>query len=572
MRPVLYTKDETKFVDFGLGEISDAIKIEVTRERNGDYSLYMSYPHDGMFAQTFEKQMQIKADAGARTKWQTFDIVRINKKNNDFIEIYAKHMSYRLDGLSLKPTVSGSGMNALSALNLWKNNLIGGETFDVDSDIETISSITWEVDTIENARNALGGATGSMLDVYGGEFEFDNNIVKLHKQMGRQAPVVLEYGRNIQEIEADDDDSDQYNSIFPYAKSTVQDSDNTSRDVLTTLPEFYIDGPFIGNYQRRIIKRVDFSSKFDSEKNKPTEDKLRDLAKKYVLSNSVGKPSISIDVKFVDLSATLDYADIEILEEVELCDILPLYYPKFGITSDSEKVVKTIYDVINEEYSSITLGTIGESISSTLSGNTSARLDALESNQRDIKNILPSYLINANGNNVWYETPDDTKEHKIGDMWYQKNGEYYIMSIWNGSQWEEVLNTENMDGVSDQLAEINTKITGYDESITKANEALTEFEKLKKDINDNKDKTDAVYNIVGNNGQWTYSKNRLHIDGQNDDDITSNEITVTLEERQKVFSHNGEGFSIGNDYTFSYANATFVERPNSKLTINFKEV
>ncbi|WP_438831864.1 gp58-like family protein [Streptococcus pluranimalium] len=446
MKPVLYPKTEKTYVDFGLGEISDALSVEVIRERNGDYSLYMKYPHDGTFANSLQKEMQLKADAGPRTKWQTFDIVRINKKSTECIEVYAKHISFRLEGAVLKSEVTLRNADAGTALALWKDSLLSDTKFDVASDVTTTGSFAWGIDQVSNAREALGGVSGSILDVYGGEYEFDNQLIRLHKQMGRKAPIVLEYGRNIQEIEVDDDDSENYNSILPFAKVSRQEGEK-SIDVLTTLPEFYIDGPFIGSYQRRIIKQVDFSSKFDSEKNKPTEDKLRSLAKNYVKSNNVGKPKTTIDVKYVDLASTLDYADMQVIEEVELCDILPLYYPKFGITSANEKVIKTVYDVYNDEYISLTLGTIGQTLRSQLSELTSGKIEALENKQKQFETELPTYLTNASGNRVWSEEPDKNIEHKVGDIWFQNNGLYDRMYIWDGNQWILKIDTENPDRI-----------------------------------------------------------------------------------------------------------------------------
>ncbi len=446
LKPVLYPKTEKTYVDFGLGEISDALSVEVIRERNGDYSLYMKYPHDGTFANSLQKEMQLKADAGPRTKWQTFDIVRINKKSAECIEVYAKHISFRLEGAVLKSEVSLRNADAGTALALWKDSLLSDTKFDVASDVTTTGSFAWGIDQVSNAREALGGVSGSILDVYGGEYEFDNQLIRLHKQMGRKAPIVLEYGRNIQEIEVDDDDSENYNSILPFAKVSRQEGEK-SIDVLTTLPEFYIDGPFIGSYQRRIIKQVDFSSKFDSEKNKPTEDKLRSLAKNYVKSNNVGKPKTTIDVKYVDLASTLDYADMQVIEEVELCDILPLYYPQFGITSANEKVIKTVYDVYNDEYISLTLGTIGQTLRSQLSELTSGKIEALENKQKQFETELPTYLTNASGNRVWSEEPDKNIEHKVGDIWFQNNGLYDRMYIWDGNQWILKIDTENPDRI-----------------------------------------------------------------------------------------------------------------------------
>lgn len=444
MNPVLYKADERSFRTFGLGEISDAYKVTVTRERNGNYDLYIKYPVNGHFASVFKEEMKIKSDAGKRTKWQTFEINRIVKNSSEHIEIYARHISMRTSDLALEPIVRATKVNAETALRLWKESLVGDDVFDVSSDIQTLGNISWDVDKIGNARKALGGASGSILDVFGGEYEFDNNLIILHKQMGRKAPTVLEYGRNLLSVEEERLLDGNYTSIYPFARYTP--SGEESHEVLVTLPEHILDSPYLRLYAQRRISLVDFSSKFD-DKHPPTAEKLRTLGQSYIKSNNIGAPKISTEVSYVDLSQTLDYQDFGVMEEVELCDIIPLYYPQFDITTTTEKVVKVVYDVYTDSNEEITLGAIGQSLSSSMTAGIADRLSVIEERQASIESSLPQYLISGTGNKIWYETPAKNIEHKIGDTWFEKNGQYQRMYIWNGSMWEKVLDTEDVDRV-----------------------------------------------------------------------------------------------------------------------------
>lgn len=462
MNPVLYKADERSFRTFGLGEISDAYKVTVTRERNGNYDLYIKYPVNGRFASIFKEEMKIKSDAGKRTKWQTFEINRIVKNSSEHIEIYARHISMRTSDIALKPVVKASKVTAEAALRLWKDNLVGDDVFDVSSDIQTIGNISWEVDKVGSARKALGGVSGSILDVFGGEYEFDNNLIILHKQMGRKAPTVLEYGRNLLSVEEERLLDGNYTSIYPFARYTpnVEGSED-SHEVLVTLPEHIIDSPYLKLYAQRRISLVDFSGKFD-DKHPPTAEKLRSLGQSYINSNNIGAPKISTEVSYVDLSQTLDYQDFGVMEEVELCDIIPLYYPQFDITTTTEKVVKVVYDVYTDSNEEITLGTIGQSLSSSMTAGIADRLSVVEEKQASIESTLPQYLISGTGNKIWNETPSKNIEHKIGDTWFEKNGQYQRMYIWNGSMWEKRLDTEDVarvqENVDQQLESVNNRI------------------------------------------------------------------------------------------------------------------
>ncbi|HEP5078585.1 TPA: phage tail protein, partial [Streptococcus pyogenes] len=380
--------------------------------------------------------------------------------------------------------------------------------FDVKSDILTLGSFSWEADKIGNARGALGGVAGSILDVYGGEYEFDNRTIILHKQMGRKAPTVLEYGRNIVSVEEERLLDGNYTSIYPYVRYTPQPKPQEEasgkphvgeheqpEEQLVTLPEFILDGQYLELYAQRRIQMVDLSSHFNDDKGKkePTEEELRKLAQKYLKDNNVGSPKVSIEVDYIDLSQTLDYQDFRVMEEVELCDIVPLYYPKFGITTESEKVVEIVYDVYTDSNHTIKLGTIGQSISKSLTGGVSERINALENNQKVITNNqkqfelnLPKYLNDINGKRVWYEKPDDNIEHKIGDYWFEKNGKYQRTWIWDGHQWVKVLDTEDLNpnqrAFDEAMAEIEKAKKAQEEINQRTDKELDEFRETLKNL------------------------------------------------------------------------------------------
>ncbi|MGT2744581.1 phage tail spike protein [Streptococcus phocae subsp. phocae] len=600
MIPVLYEAKETKFRTFGLGEIADAYEVKATRERNGNYSLYIKYPLDGALASVFKEEMKIKSDAGRRTKWQTFEINRVIRNSKDHIEIFARHISMRTQDIALKPFVSAFSVDAESALEIWQENLVGDDKFDIKSDILTLGSFDWEIDKIGNARGALGGVAGSILDVYGGEYEFDNRTIILHKQMGRKAPTVLEYGRNIVSVEEERLLDGNYTSIYPFVRYTPQPkpqdaslgSQEQPEEQLVTLPEFIVDGAYVDLYSQRRIQLVDLSSHFTDDKNKkePTTEEIRKLAQKYVKDNNVGAPKVSIEVDYIDLSQTLDYQDFRVMEEVELCDIVPLYYPKFGITTETEKVVEIVYDVYTDSNHTIKLGTVGQSISKSLTGGMSERINALENSQKIIANNqkefelnLPKYLNDIDGNKVWFEKPDDNIEHKIGETWFEKNGKYQRIWVWDGNQWVKVLDTEDLNfsqrAFNEALKEIEKikeeqqkidertqkeldefreslkNLAPSEEAIKKITEAIKignipdikqAFDEIKDTVSEAKETSKINAEIIGSNGKTRYSKNLL---------IGDPNRTKAYDQDYIELEANDGGFKVGETYTISFNQA-----------------
>ena len=466
MRPILYNANETAFETYGLGEI-DATKAQVTRERNGNYTLYIEYPASGPLAGTFKNDMRIKSDAGLRTKNQTFFISRISKDSTGILKIYAKHISHLTEKMAIRNNTNATG-TAQAALAIWALNALGGIRFDTWSDIDLTSKASWNIADFKTARDVLGGVKGSILDVWGGEYEFDNTVIRLHKQLGRKSPTVLEYGRNILRAEDDQDIEGAYTSVYPYATYTPENQGTgeggaTSQQITVELPEKYVDGPYIGLYNERRVLIVDFSSNF-KDKEVPTIDKLRRLAKEYAINNRLGLPKINTKIEYVDLSKTLDYKLTQILEEAELCDIVPVYYPQIGLTSEDAKLTTIVYDVLLEQNDSVEVGVIGDGFKSSMTSNLSGKIDDLASNQQRLVNTLPDYLLNAQGNKVWYNRPDNS-EHKVGDIWFEKNGLYDRMYVWNGSQWEKRIDTEDIDKVK---KEVDKQISDAQASTTQA--------------------------------------------------------------------------------------------------------
>lgn len=500
MRPILYNANETAFETYGLGEI-DATKAQVTRERNGNYTLYIEYPASGPLAGTFKNDMRIKSDAGLRTKNQTFFISRILKDSTGILKVYAKHISHLTEKMAIRNNTNATG-TAQAALAIWALNALGGIRFDTWSDIDLTSKTSWNIADFKTARDVLGGVKGSILDVWGGEYEFDNTVIRLHKQLGRKSPTVLEYGRNILRAEDDQDIEGAYTSVYPYATYTPENQGTgeggaTSQQITVELPEKYVDGPYIGLYNERRVLIVDFSSNF-KDKEVPTIDKLRRLAKEYAINNRLGLPKINTKIEYVDLSKTLDYKLTQILEEAELCDIVPVYYPQIGLTSEDAKLTTIVYDVLLEQNDSVEVGVIGDGFKSSMTSNLSGKIDDLASNQQRLVNTLPDYLLNAQGNKVWYNRPDNS-EHKVGDIWFEKNGLYDRMYVWNGSQWEKRIDTEDIDKVKKEVdRKISDAQTSTNQAIAQANAKAEEALKKAGTLPDTSKLSDQIKTLILN--------------------------------------------------------------------------
>ena len=365
--PILYKANETNFEHLGVSVLSDASKCYVSREKNGIYILEFDYPVNGKDVDKIKEGMYIKSDAGYRTKNQRFVISKITKTQNEF-KIYCQHISQVKTTMNaIRPDITLTSVSAMGALTAWRDNLLDSrEEFFVQSDIGTLNSTTWKVENIENARDALGGKAGSILDVWGGEYEFDNLNITLHKSMGIENPTIIAYGKNLLDLEQEQSILETYTSVFPFKKYT----DDNNREQLITLPEILLDSTHLNKFTHRRILKVDFSS----DENIKTVEQLRSKAKSYIKNNNVGVPKTNLKINYQDLSKVEGVFDNPALEQIDLCDRLKVYYNELGILNENAKVVKVIWDVILEENHEIEVGD-GRS---SFTDSTSAKIETLQ--------------------------------------------------------------------------------------------------------------------------------------------------------------------------------------------------
>lgn len=171
MIPILYDKRETEFITNGIGLLTDAVSCLVTEERNSTYELTLVYPQSGHLAEYIEEDSIIKAKANDTDELQLFRIYKTGKQIGDNTTYYAEHISYELTANPVEH-FNVSGVNAQQALTELLKQAIFPHKYTGYSNITTVNKTS--INEVVSIRKALGGITGSLLDVWGGEYHFDN--------------------------------------------------------------------------------------------------------------------------------------------------------------------------------------------------------------------------------------------------------------------------------------------------------------------------------------------------------------------------------------------------------------
>ena len=349
MKPRLYPENETNFESNGLGPLSDALACTVEENRNGAFELSMEYPVTGVLFDELKHGSIIFAPPNDSSEPQPFRVYGKSTPLSGVVTVRAKHISYQLSHIPVSPFTAGSCVAALQGL---KTNAVEPCPFDFWTDKETIATFT--VTEPASARSLLGGVAGSVLDVYGGEYEFDRYAVKLHKARGTDSGVVIAYGKNLVDIDQEESIENTITGVYPYYK-------DTDGNVLE-LPEKVVSSASAHNFPYPRTVPLDCSQEWQET---PSVEQLRAYASAYVEKEGIGVPSVSLKVSFVPLWQTEEYKAIAPAERLNLCDIATVRFEKLGVNARA-RVVQTVYDVLAGRYESVTLGEASTDLADTI--------------------------------------------------------------------------------------------------------------------------------------------------------------------------------------------------------------
>lgn len=351
MIPILYEKTETAFTTNGIGRLTDCLSCLVTEERNGIYEVEFTYPVTGVRFEDITIGRIISCTHDEQGDAQPFDIYAKSEPINGIVTFKGRHISYRLNEITVKPFTAGSCTQAIAGL---KTNSIGTNPFTFWTDKTVTADYTVTVPS--KLRGLLGGEQNSLLDIYGtGEYEFNKFDVKLHLHRGQDTNVGIRYGKNLVDFTNEYNAGDIYTAVVPFwsGSEMVQSGGSSgAAPVVVTLPEWYLSSGQSSPGGREIIVPMDLSSEFSE---KPTVNQLRALATSRLSNSDAWVPDQTMVVDFVQLWQTDEYKDYAPLQRLKLCDTCGVFVPMYGI-SLRVKVVKVVYNTLLDRYDSMELG------------------------------------------------------------------------------------------------------------------------------------------------------------------------------------------------------------------------
>lgn len=369
----LFLANETDYSTNGEGYLTEATACMVKEDRNGSFELEMKYPITGKRYKDISLRSLIVAKPNPYDDPQPFRVYEISRPLKGVVTIRAEHISYDLSGI---PVTGGwSAPTISSALQGLKSHAVTTCPFNFWTDTTTKASFS--VNKPTNIRTLLGGTEGSILDVFGGEYKFDRQDVKLYGARGSDLGVTIRYGKNLTDLNQEENCASVYTGIYPFWYS---ESDGTKTLVECSPKIVSASGTF--NFEKILV--VDFSSAFQDP---PTPSQLKSRAQQYVKDNDIGIPSVSLDVSFVTLADSGEYDTIAMLETVHLCDRVTVIFEELGVKA-SAKVISTTYNCLTDKYESVELGDARANIAATISNTAKEIQKSSDSTKTDLQRAI----------------------------------------------------------------------------------------------------------------------------------------------------------------------------------------
>ena len=347
MIPVLYESNEISFTSNGLGRLRDCISCIVTEERNGIYECDFEYPINGAHYDEITLGRIIAVTHDDTNDIQPFDIVSFEKNIEGTTTFHCTHISYRQSYL----TVSGTNINSLSAAFSALSSAEPSNPFTYTTD-KTSAGYVAAFDGIpRTVRSLLGGVEGSILDTFGGEYEWNKFNVILHAARGTLQDFSIRYGVNMTEYNDESGIEGTFSSCVPYW------TDGTD-----TVKGNRVDSTYTTASGRNDCIPLDLSEKFE---DKPTAAQLQTLALSIMQSEQTYLPTQTISVSFVRLQDSPEYVQFSNLLQCKLCDSVKVIFPDYN-TSGNFKIVKVEWDALQERYNEMELGQLSISLADAL--------------------------------------------------------------------------------------------------------------------------------------------------------------------------------------------------------------
>lgn len=341
-----------------IGTLTSCMKCDVRETTTGIYTLQLDTTVNDECAGAILSQRFIGVKPNPFDDMQLFEIQKTSRDLSGVISVEAKHIKNLCFQLCSEGDLTFDGQNPATytgtPAQTW-NELITEYIpdfvpFTFSSDIDTVAVFKLGLSEAETLGNILGGKEGSFLDVWRGEYHWNNLNISFLRSRGKKSDYNIRYGQNISSATQTEACEGLYSQILPHGKVSYG-----NRKITFFAPTVLISGS-----QSRLRKTflLDCTSMLDAysipddgssheQEYALIRQAMTAYAQKYASDNGLGIPQVGIKV---DVRATLDE-----MKQLGLYDTVKVILDNFGTTATA-KITDVTYDALNERWKTLVVG------------------------------------------------------------------------------------------------------------------------------------------------------------------------------------------------------------------------
>lgn len=369
MFPVLYEKDVTTIENNGFGFLTDCIECKISETLNGEYSLKMTYPLDGLHAEEIIEGRLLYAQRDNTGDKQLF---RISEITADYIarniEVYAPHISRDLDGYGF-PISTGTKRTWAS----WFTNVFNNPDALFNSPLPF--TLTYD-SALANKYAKQQSREDSWLTFFNtnipdagesqAEMYYDNFDVHVLAARGTETNFEVRYGKNLTALKSQTATAAKYYGVLPiYA--------NEKRFVSTNSINHAGDWTR-ADPTKRLWCTVNFQSEVEELVDVETADNYDIQQALYTASNAWNVANqaerakfngVTIDFEYLDLANSGIYWSGPKPNEmyIDIGDYITVFY---GEVNEKTEINEIVYDSLKERFEKLTAGQLRPNLAKTI--------------------------------------------------------------------------------------------------------------------------------------------------------------------------------------------------------------
>lgn len=357
MLPRLYEEFSTSQQEYNakfLGTLNCSTSCLVNEERNGAYTLTLETTKNDECAGSILSQRIIGIKPNPFDNEQFFEIQKTTRTIDGKIKVEAKHVKnflYQIcsegDSTYEGDLITYNGNPKEVWDELMEEYITTTTPFTFQSDITTKKDFYLGLSVAESLGNIMGGKEGSFIDMYGGEYHFDNYSISLLKNRGSYKGYKIRYGDNISDCSQSESCDSCYTHVLPFGKVSNGKRKINFYASLVEIPDS------LSQYTK--VFMLDCTDMLDNytvgergEHYTEVREKMEAYALNYAINNNLGKTSISIEVTL--------RTELDNMSRIALCDTVDVILDNFGTVSRA-KITGVTYDALLERWDKITIGT-----------------------------------------------------------------------------------------------------------------------------------------------------------------------------------------------------------------------